>query len=684
MRRRSQEFWSKVEGLAYGADYNPEQWPEDTWIEDAKLMKASGVNLVTLAIFGWASLQPRAERWEFGWLDRVMDLLAGEGISVCLATATASPPPWLSARHPEMLPVTADGRRLWPGARQHYCPSSVEFRHAAGELVERLAERYGKHPALVCWHVGNEYGCHVAACYCDRSAEDFRRWLRERYGTLDSLNEAWSTSFWSQRYSEWAEVLPPRAAPTFPNPAQRLDFWRFSSDALLECFKHERDILRRITPDVAVTTNFLGIWKPLDYFAWAPEEDVVSHDSYPDPAEPEAHIGAAMAFDLMRSVGNGDPWLLMEQAPSAVNWRERNRPKPEGMYRLWSLQALAHGADGVLSFQWRASRGGAEKYHSAMLPHGGAETRVHREVADLGQALRALAPVKGTRVVSETALVMDWASWWALEMESHPSGQLNQLQVLREYYEALWRRRLPVDIVGSGCDLSAYKLVIVPNLYLADDAVAAKLGEFARGGGHLVIGPFSGIVDGADIVRPGKYPGAFRDIAGIEVEEFWPLQEGEESTTVFDDGLTSTARTWTEPVGLLSAEGIAHYASGDLQGSCAVSRNTYGRGRVWYMGALLDQSGNDRVLGEAAETAGLRPVVEGLPACVEATLRQDDRGSLLFLLNHSESTVPVDVDGWGKDLLGGREADHLMLAPRGAAVLHKGRKGNSTSEKGTS
>src|SRR5829696_6233213 len=316
-----------VAGLCYGGDYNPEQWPETVWPEDVALMREAGVNLVSVGIFSWALLEPKEGSFDMGWLDDVLDLLHRNDISIDLATATASPPPWLSHRYPETLPMTQDGRRLWPGGRQAWCPSSPVFREKALALVEQMAGRYGGHPGLVLWHVSNELGCHNAHCYCDVSAVAFRRWLQQRYGDLDTLNEAWGTAFWSQRYGDWKEILPPRVAPTFPNPTQQLDFRRFSSDALLQLYEMEKKILREATPDVPITTNFMGFFKPVDYWKWAAREDLVSDDSYPDPSDPEAHITAAMSRDLMRSLGDGAPWVLMEQTTVRVNWRERNVPK---------------------------------------------------------------------------------------------------------------------------------------------------------------------------------------------------------------------------------------------------------------------------------------------------------------------------------------------------------------------
>lgn len=398
----------KIPYVLYGGDYNPEQWAEEVWEEDVRLMREAGVNLVSLGIFSWAKLEPRPGEYDFKWLDRIIDLLYENGVMVDLATATASPPPWLAKLHPDSLPVTEDGVTLYPGGRQHYCPSSAAYREKAMELVRRIADRYKKHPALAMWHVNNEYGCHVSECYCDVSAEHFRTWLRERYGDLNTLNEAWGTAFWSQQYSEWEEIPPPRLAPTFANPTQQLDFRRFSSDALLECFLMEKEILCEATPDVPITTNFMGFFKPLDYWKWAAHEDIVSDDSYPDPADPEAHIWAAMNRDLMRSLGGGKPWVLMEQTTVRVNWRARNAPKSPGLMRLWSHQAVARGADGIMFFQWRASKAGAEKFHSAMVPHGEPEqSRSWQEVKQLGADLGKLDELLGARGEAEVAILLN-------------------------------------------------------------------------------------------------------------------------------------------------------------------------------------------------------------------------------------------------------------------------------------
>jgi beta-galactosidase len=639
-----------------------------------RLMQEAGVNLVSLGIFSWSRLEPEAAKYDFGWLDRIMDMLHQGGISVDLATATASPPPWLSHKHPEMLPVLADGVRLWHGGRQHYCPSSPAYRLAAEHLVAALADRYAMHPALAMWHVGNEYGCHVPACYCDVSAEAFRAWLRERYGSIEDLNRAWGTDFWSQRYSDWAEVIPPRRTPTWPNPSQQLDFMRFSSDELLACYELERRVLTEKSPGTPVTTNFMRFFKPLDYWKWAEREDIVSDDVYQDPSDPEAGMRAAMAGDLMRSLGRGRPWVLMEQTSNRVNWRDVNVAKLPGQMRLWSYEALARGADGVMFFQWRQSRAGAEKYHSAMVPHGPVESSpTWKEVKQLGHELRGLDAVCGSRVRSEVAIALDWESWWALELPSKPSNRVSQVAQLEDYYRPLFGANVVPDFVRPEHDLTGYKLVLVPNLYLVGDEGAANLNEFVKAGGTLVMSFFSGIVDPFEHIRLGGYPAPFRRMLGLTVLDWLPLADGEEVQVDFSDGTQGRADLWSELIEPHGAEVVAKFAGTRLEGRPAVTRNAVGSGLAVYIGTRLDQPAMARVIRSACGDAGVDPVMEA-PAGVEVVRRHQARSSILFLLNHRDVAVDVPITQAGTNLVDGAQvhAGLLKLAPFGAAVIREG------------
>ena len=637
-------------------------------------MREAGVNLVSLGIFSWSRLEPEAARYDFDWLDRIIDMLHEGGVRIDLATATASPPPWLSHKHPEMLPVMADGVRLSHGARQHYCPSSPVYRFAAQHLVEQLAKRYARHPALAMWHVGNEFGCHVPACYCDVSAAAFRVWLQERYGDLEALNRAWGTDFWSQRYSNWDEILPPRRTPTWPNPSQQLDFMRFSSDELLACYELEHAVLTEHSPGVPVTTNFMRFFKPLDYWKWAEHEDVVSDDVYQDPADPDAGMRAAMAGDLMRSLGHGRPWMLMEQTSNRVNWRDVNVAKAPGQMRLWSYQALSRGADGVMFFQWRQSRAGAEKFHSAMVPHGPPDhSPTWHEVVRLGNELTRLDAVCGTRVTADVAILHDWESWWALELPSKPSIRVHHIDQLESYYRHLFDANLVADFARPSGDLSGYRLVLAPSVYLVSDEAAANLTAYVEAGGTLVMSFFSGIVDPFEHIRLGGYPEPFRRLLGLEVVDWFPLADDEKVKIKFADGAQSHGDVWSELITLAGAEVLAHFSGSTLDGRPAVTSHRFGEGRAIYIATQPERAAMARILGAAISEAGVKPVLEAPPG-VSAVRRSGPRSSLLFLLNHRDVQVEVPVADPGVNLVDGTEVHRglVHLGPRGVAVIRKG------------
>lgn len=655
--------------MAYGGDYNPEQWPESVWEEDVRLMREASVNLVSLGIFSWAKLEPQPGQYDFGWLDRIIDLLHANGVSLSLATATASPPPWLAKLHPESLPVTAEGVTLWPGSRQHFCPNSIAYREAAQALVRRIAERYKDHPGLALWHVGNEYSCHTDGCCCDESARAFREWLRRKYATLDTLNEAWGTSFWSQQYGDWDEINPPRAAPTFRNPTQQLDWKRFTSDALLECFELERAILRELTPDVPITTNFMRFFKPLDYWQWAAREDFVTLDQYQDPSDPLTHVDAALNFDLIRSLGYGKPWLLMEQTTYRVNWRGQNVPKQPGQMRLWSHQAIARGSNGVMFFQWRASKAGAEKFHSAMVPHVGTDSQIWREVVALGQELQQLEDVLPTRVSADVAMVFDWETWWALELDAKPTADLRFTDQIRAYYEPLFQRNITVDFAPPDADLSNYRLVVVPNLYLVRDAAAAKLERYVRDGGTLVLGFFSGIVDENEHIRLGGYPAPFRALLGLRVEDFVPFAPGQTNEIRTGDGTRYSCDLWADLIDLEGATALAHYTNAFYAGRPALTRHSFGQGSAYYIGTRPTADGLDWLLNRACEDAGVTPAYTA-PAGVEVIRRQSNDTSLLYLLNHHDEPVEITVAEPATDLVTGQLVQgSLRLKPWDVAIL---------------
>ena len=654
----------------YGGDYNPDQWSEEIWLEDARLMQEAGVNLVSLGIFSWAKLQPAHDQFDFAWLDRSMDLLHAHDVKVNLATPTASPPAWLVRGYPDILPVTDEGVTLWHGARRHYCPHSLAYRKHAADIVTKLAERYANHPALSMWHVDNEYANGVTECFCDTSTAAFRDWLKQKYSSLDNLNEAWGTAFWSQHYSDWEEIHPPRKAPASVNPSHQLDWARFNSDSWIACFDEQKAILNTFTPEIPVTTNFMVFHKPVDYWKFAAHEDVVSLDSYPDLFDPTWKIQSAMICDLMRSLGNRRPWIMMEQSTAHVNWRRRNATKRPGVMRLISYQAIARGADGVMFFQWRASKAGSEKHHSGMVPHIGTDSRVWREVKALGHELPKLDTLLSSEVKADVAILLDWESWWALELDGKPSNDLRLMPQIMSYYAPLYQHNITVDFAHPESDLSKYKLVIAPNLYLVNDHAVENINRYVENGGNLVMSFFSGIVDENEHIRLGGYPAPFREMLGLVVEEYAPYSETQSNSIRTNDGKQFQCTFWSDVIHTKDAKPLAAFEQDYYAGSPAITHNTFGKGNAFYVGTVPDNNGLDWLLEHACKTAGVQPVSANAPAGVELLHRTNGKSSWLFVLNQSMETVNVSIEAQGHDLLTGTEVNgSVALEPTGVAVI---------------
>lgn len=672
-------------GILYGGDYNPEQWDRDTWGEDVRLMGGAGVNLVTVGVFSWARYEPRPGVRDFGWLDEVLDLLHAGGIAVDLATPTASPPPWLGRLHPDTLPVDADGVRLVAGSRNQFSPASRVYREHALAITRDLVDRYAGHPAVRMWHVGNELG---QVCYGPESATQFRQWLRERYGTIGALNEAWATTVWSQHYADFTEILPPRRTPYHVNPSQALDFRRYSSDQLRALYREQREVVRAVDPERPVTTNLMGFFALADYWSWAQDLDVVADDAYPDPGDPRSPADAALTADLVRSLGGGRPWMLMEAAVGAVSWREHNLPKSPARSRREALQAVAHGADGVCYFQWRASRAGAERFHSAMLPHAGPDTRVHAGVVRVGGDLARLRGVVGQRVPARVVALFDWESWWAAEEQARPTGRLRTLDVLRSWYRVLWDAGVAVDLAHPD-DLAVtgaagYDVLLVPQSYLLSPAAADAVAGAAARGASVVVGCFTGVADRDAHVRGGRFPVLLADLLGVSGEEWAALPDDgvpltgplatAETTAGTDDA--PRARVLGELLRAEGAEVLASYAVGHLARAPAVTRRRVPgpdgatathAGTAWYLGTVLPEPLLRRVLTDACERAGVAGVVPGLADLpgVEAVRRGDH----LFLLNHSGSAARVPVAGEHADVLSGAIFTDVIDVPAGEAVV---------------
>ena len=644
----------RLNEIAFGGDWNPEQWPESVWEQDIALMQEAGVNLVTLGVFSWAIIQPDENTWNFEWLDRVLDLCLKGGIKVDMATATASPPPWLGHNYPDTLAVTADGMRLAWGARQHYSPSSKTFIEKSQIVARKLVERYGKHEAIVMWHVGNEFGAHTALCYSDESEAAFRLWLQKKYGVIDKLNERWGTRFWSQQYSTFDEVMPPRTTAYFPNPSQQLDFKRFSSDAMLELYRAEHKIIRdSVASDIPVTTNYMRLFPHADYWKWSKELDVVSDDWYPDLSDPDHQIEGSLGADLMRSLKQGKPWLLMEQAPSAINWRQVNGPKTFGAYSRWSIQQMAHGADGILHFQWRASVRGAEKWHSGMVPHAGQNTRVWAEVSELGANLKKLQPVVGTRTDAKIGIVLDWNSWWALELDSRPSTLLSQRTFLLDYYRHFFEMGYSVDFVHPEQNLEQYKLVLVPNLYLATDAAIANLRSAIESGVNVFLGAFSVAVDDDEGVRIGGHLMGLRDLFGTYSEEWHPLYENQEVELTNNKGQrVGTASGWAEFTQTSKeAEVLLEYSDGALAGRSALAKLKLPKATTWILSCRPDRNLMRQIISDVLADCDLASQIQSKSENIEVAVRENETNEFLFAMNHSKDVGSLVLEKDSLDLI---------------------------------
>ncbi|WP_406173753.1 beta-galactosidase [Streptomyces canus] len=659
----------RIPGIAYGGDYNPEQWPEEVWAEDMRLMREAGVTMVSVGIFSWALLEPAEGVHDFARMDKILDLLQENGIAADLATPTAAPPAWFFHKYPEALPVDRDGRRLSYGSRQTFCPSSPAYRRAALRIAGALAERYADHPAVAMWHVHNEYGCHNDACYCDTSAAAFRTWLRARYeDDLGALNHAWGTTFWSQWYYAWDQILPPRTTAAPPNPTHQLDWRRFCSDELLALCTAEREVLRRAAPDTPATTNFLVLRTidALDYWRWAPELDILSNDHYLLSDDPEAEVDIALHGDLMRSLAGG-PWFLMEHSTGAVNWQLVNRAKLPGEMRRNALAHVAHGADGIAFFQWRAAKAGAEQWHSAMLPHAGTDSQIWRDVVQLGADLGALAEVRNSTSTAQVAIVWDWDARWALELPSQPNGELRYQDLVRDWYTPLWRAGVAVDFVRpDDPELDRYRLVLAPSLYLVAEAAAANLARFAERGGTLAVGFHSGMVDENAHVYLGGYPGGFRDVLGVVTDELFPLLPGETTGLTGDVPSGATADLWSERIRLTGAQAVAFHADGPLAGHPAVTRHRHGDGIAWYVGTHPDQDTLAALLDRIRQEAGVTPEHDA-PAGIEVVRRRGTEADYLFLIDHTGKGAEAPAEG--VELLTGTPVTGTVTVPPGGVAV---------------
>ncbi|MCT4714263.1 beta-galactosidase [Enterobacteriaceae bacterium H18W14] len=674
----------KVAGLLHGADYNPEQWETYPGIidKDISMMSQANCNVMSVGIFSWAKLEPREGEFDFAWLDTILDRLYQADIHVFLATPSGARPAWMSQKYPEVLRVGRDRVPALHGGRHNHCMSSPVYREKTLKINRLLAERYSQHPAVLGWHVSNEYG---GECHCDLCQERFRDWLKARYQTLDNLNHAWWSTFWSHTYSDWSQIQSPSPQGEVSIHGLNLDWRRFNTAQVTDFYRHEIAPLKAVNPQLPATTNFMEYFYDYNYWQLAEELDFISWDSYPmwhhEKDETTLACYTAMYHDLMRTLKGGKPFVLMESTPSVTNWQPTSKLKKPGMHILSSLQAVAHGADSVQYFQWRKSRGSVEKFHGAVVDHvGHIDTRVGREVTKLGEMLNQLKDVAGCRTEAKVAIVFDWENRWAMDDAEGPRNMgMEYEKTVAEHYRPFWEKGVAVDVINADCDLSGYQLVIAPMLYMVREGFAARAEAFVAAGGQFVTTYWSGIVNESDLCHPGGFPGPLRELLGIWAEEIDCLGEDERNLI---QGLAGNAAGLQGPYqvrhlcDLIHAEGaqvLATYRDDFYAGRPAVTVNRFGQGKAWYVASRNDLAfQRDFFAGIIQELKLPRAIEADFPPGVVAASRTDGESCWVFIQNFTAQQQIVTLPQGYSDALNGKDINGaLQLMPCDCRVVKR-------------
>ncbi|WP_286933393.1 beta-galactosidase [Leclercia sp. UBA5958] len=677
-------LFPKVAALLHGADYNPEQWENYPGIieKDITMMQQAKCNVMSVGIFSWAKLEPREGEYDFAWLDAVIEKLYAAGIHIFLATPSGARPAWMSQKYPEVLRVGRDRVPALHGGRHNHCMTSPVYREKTQKINRLLAERYSQHPAVLGWHISNEYG---GECHCGLCQQKFRDWLKARYKTLDALNHAWWSTFWSHTYTDWSQIESPAPQGEVSIHGLNLDWRRFNTAQVSDFCRHEVAPLKAVNADLPVTTNFMEYFYDYDYWHLAKEIDFISWDSYPmwhrEKEETTLACYTAMYHDMMRSLKGGKPFVLMESTPSTTNWQPISKLKKPGMHILSSLQAVAHGADSVQYFQWRKSRGSVEKFHGAVIDHvGHLDTRVGREVSKLGDMLARLSAVAGCRTEARVAIVFDQQSRWAMDDAAGPRNMgLEYEKTVNEHYRPFWEKGIAVDVIDADQPLSQYALVIAPMLYMVRQGFAERAEAFVAEGGHLVTTYWSGIVDETDLCFTGGFPGPLRKLLGIWAEEIDCLGEGERNLV---QGLAGNAsglqgpyqvRHLCELIHTETAQTLATYRDDFYAGRPAVTVNRFGNGKAWHVASRNDlQFQRDFFAGIINELALPQAVDADFPPGVVATARTDGESTWVFVQNFTAQQQLITLpEGYTDSMTDAVAVGETVLLPWDCRVLKR-------------
>lgn len=657
--------------ILFGGDYNPEQWDEETWQEDMRLFKLTHVDTVTVNVFNWAMLQKDEDTYDFSKLDQIIDLCVKNNLNIILATSTSAHPAWMARKHPDILRVDAYGIKRKFGGRHNSCPSSPTYRYYSKELARRIALRYKDVKNIIAWHISNEYG---GECHCDLCQDQFRLWLKKKYQTIENVNIAWNTSFWSHTFYDFEDIVLPdfrseefmREEVSTNFQGISLDYRRFNSDNLLTCYRGEYEVIKQITPHIPITTNFMGAYKHLDYQKWAYYLDFISWDNY--PTYDALPYQSAFNHDLMRGLKQGQPFWLMEQTPSVSNWHPYCALKRPGVMRLWSYQALGHGSDTVLFFQMRRSIGACEKYHGALIDHAGHEnTRVFREIQSLGNELIDLKEsILNTRIHSKVAIVFDWDNWWATSLSAGPSCLINYKKEVETYYQFFYTNNIPVDLISDQDDFENYDLLIALMLYMVKTGVDQKINDFVQHGGTFITTYFSGYVNENDLVQ-GAYPGKLSDVLGIWVEEIDTLPKDKENHFIYHNK-TYPCYIACDLLHLQGATSLSVYQDDFYQGMPVLTKNQYGKGIAYYIATRSNEDFYQEFLKIICNDLNIHPLLD-VPQGVEVTKRENDVYEYYFILNHLEQSVSISLKQPGYHLLKDQMLQNFELPSKDIAVI---------------
>lgn len=662
----------KAEKFIYGGDYNPEQWPREIWEEDMRLLKLANIDTLTINIFSWARIEKEEGKYDFSELDDIINMLNKNNIQFILATSTAAHPAWMARKYPEVLRTDFQGRKRKFGARHNSCPNSPVYINSSRKLASELSKRYSKEDNLLAWHINNEYG---GMCFCENCEKEFRNWLKNRYGTIEKVNQAWNTAFWSHDFYDFEEIVAPNILSEHSDERHTsfqgitLAYKRFMSDSILNNYLSEQDAIKEFDKINPVTTNFMYMFKDLDYEKWSKKMDFVCWDNYPTFNKDYTNI--SFNHCMFRGLKEGNPFIIMEQTPSATNWKEVNPVLRPNVMRLNTYQGIAHGADGALFFQIRKSRGSSEKFHGAVIDHEGTDrTRAFKEVSQVGAEFKKIgSTILDGKTNAKVGIIINWDNWWALENSSGPTYRLKYTEEILNYYRALNKKNIPVDVIGVETDFSKYDVVIAPCLYMMKNGFDEKVREYVKNGGTFLTNTLSGIVDEEDLVHLGGYPATIRDILGIWVEEYDDLPKNFENEFSFL-GQTFPGKIICDVIHLEGAKTLGCFNKDYYKNKSAVTYNNFGKGKAYYVGTTSSNEFYKNIIDLITLEKNIKPIMKAYDN-IEVTIRENENGKFLFIINHNEFEKSLIMEYSGENILDGTslvKGDQITLEPWGANV----------------